>query len=87
MSTIKAAELLTSLVTAVEPPEGVVVLLRRRDPTEGVESNWDAAASDTLPLPTLSLFNTEIGRLTEEHPLVEWGDETSVSMTISDTQA
>jgi hypothetical protein len=87
MSTIKAVELLTSLVTAVEPPEGVVILLRRRDPTEGVESNWDAAASETLPLATLSLFNTEIGRLTEEHPLVEWGDETSVSLKISDNKA
>src|SRR5690349_816683 len=87
MSTIKAVELLTSLVTAVEPPEGVVILLRRRDPTEGLESNWDAAASDALPLATQSWLNTEIGRLTEEHPIVEWGDETSVSLTISDTKA
>jgi hypothetical protein len=87
MSAIKAVELLTSLVTAVEPPEGVVILLRRRDPAEGVASNWDAALSASLPPAMLSLFNTEIGRLTEEHPLVEWGDETSVSMTISDTQA
>jgi len=36
MSTIKAVELLTSLVTAVEPPKDVVILLRRRDPSEGV---------------------------------------------------
>lgn len=86
MSTIRSVDLLTRLVTAVEPPEDVVILLRRRDPSDGVASNWDAASSASLPLAMLSLFNAEIGRLTEEHPLVEWGDETSVSMTLSDTQ-
>ena len=66
-----ATDLLNEFLVAVQPPRGVAISIREREPDDADDVNWDANI-DVVPLSVLSLFESASAELKRQNKHIDW---------------